>query len=313
MLRGLALAAIMIAALAFAGWAVMAETGPVAWVNALQMKIFGSYSIKITVLVLTMIVFALVSVLIGLWSAFIKPLLGSKLGEQFEAGLVKHAKALSEAEQKQVTKQQGLVAAIVLLAACWIASGGYYAWRLHQHDVDANAEYFRVDLATGDGSNAAGHDHLSVHGQYVWDATLSFRTGSAQKVEYSLIPIAGRGWKKGDPVPFVAKVDDASNFSYLQRQEADPYTFLAVPAGSVPTTAIGEFEKLGIPISDATRLLRVVPAHGGKPDFERELRGDRMNFWIFAAIGSFFCVAAIIALSVAMLLGRRRAPQGSPA
>ncbi|CAN5305189.1 hypothetical protein BH09PSE6_BH09PSE6_09720 [soil metagenome] len=295
MLRAFLLFLIIVLALGFGVWAIATDAGPIGWFNALQQSLTGSYSVKLSVLLFLIVICGVV------WGGgtlylVIRPMLGSRVTERLEASVAGGVQAMARTNNRPVTPMHVALAWLMLLPVAWACSYGWYWFKQREHQQDLIAQYASVDLGSNDGSAGEGHDHLAVRGRYLFDQTLTFREGNQKRPKYSLVPIVGRTWQSGQPVTYVARVDDVQAFMYERKNDKDPFTFLAAPEGDVPSVAAVEFEKMGTPVGPSTRLLRVVPSREGRPVLDGSAEHDFQTFqiygWICTGVIAFVMLAA---------------------
>jgi len=276
-------------------YAVVAETGPIGWFNYAQQSLFGSYSQKLTML--AAIVVSLV-VLAPLWLGI--DALGRRLG--VPDALPRLGAAPDPA--RPLSKRGFLLSSFVAIPLIWI--GGYAAWWYfqHQHHEDATATYEPLRLVRNQ-VPAPGTPWLAIDGRLLWQRTVALTKGSSQSVEYTLVPLVAEGWRDGEPVHFIARVDNSNRY-LAERATRAREVILARTDGPVAVPAAQEFLKMQVPTSDATRMLRLVPSERGAPAVRDSAESDWQAYLWLAGGGSVFYVFMMIVVALAIANGERK-------
>lgn len=243
-----------VALMGFSAYAAFGETGPIGWINAGQVAVFGSYSPKISAFVL-MAVVALPVVVI--W-AMVAP-------ASLQGNAQKLGTAIDTPVRPYLTIKSVLAGWVVFVAVVWAAAYGYAAWQQHTQSSGASAAYAPLELVPGMKDAAAGHDHLAVRGRLLGDHVVARKKGSSGSEATMLVPVVERGWREGDPVHFVVRLGadgDSTLRSVMQRPSE---SLLVRTDGSVPTLARQVFDRMRAPLADDAVALVLVAAQGGLP------------------------------------------------
>jgi hypothetical protein len=280
-----------VAYLALCIYAVTTETGPIGWLNYAQQSLFGAYSQKLTMLVAIVVS---VLVLAPLWRAI--DALARRMGI---ADRLPDVRTLTGADVP-VTNRGLLWACVVVIALIW--AGGYviYWWIEHQHREDAAAHYEPVELGRGSAAPTAAGPYLALRGRLLWERTVTLTTSSSSTPEYTLVPLVVRDWRDGEPVFFVARVDNSNRY-LAERSSRSGEVILARTDGQVAVPAAQEFAKMKVAVRDATVLLRLVPSEQGVPALPDTAEGD-WHVYLWLALG--FSVLYLLMTGV-MLLARQ--------
>ena len=300
--RWLSFAAVMVASLAFAAYGVMAETGPIGWLNYAQQSIFGAYSKKVSLLVA---LFGGFIVLALIWSGVER--LARRLG--FERALPSPAAILADADAP-VTTRGVLLSYLVIVPLIWIAGYAIYWWMRHEARADATAQYEPITLARGPLA-VSGNPYLALRGRLLWERTLDHTEGSSSTPDYSLVPIVEPDWQDGDPVRFVARIDNSNRYLVDTRRGRDSGVLLARTDGAVPVPAAQEFRKMRAPTSESASLLRLVPSQEGRPTLRDSGESDWNVYLILASIGTVLYVVFGTAIIAGTKLRQRRLAAGA--
>ena len=294
----LSFAAVIVVCLAFAAYGVIAETGPIGWLNYAQQSVFGAYSKKMSLLVLG--VGGLV-VLAGVWSAV--QWLAGRFG--LEKALPSPAAMLADADPP-VTTRGVYLSWLVVLPVIWIAGYAIYWWVQHEDRADASARYVPLTLARGTAAPVNGHPYLAVRGRLLWERTVTHSQGSGSTPDYTLVPLVEPGWQDGDPVLFIARVDNSNRYLVDAKRGRDSGVLLARTDGAVPVPAAQEFRKMQAPTSEAAMQLRLVPSQDGKPALRDSSESDWKVYLMLAGVGSVLYVVFSFVIIAATRLRQRR-------
>ena len=300
--RWLSFAAVMVACLALATYAAMAETGPIGWLNYAQQSIFGAYSKKLSLLV---VVIAGFIVLALIWVGVQR--LAGRLG--FEKALPSPAAILADANPP-VTTRGVLLSFLVIVPIIWIAGYAIYWWVRHEALADATAHYEPLTL-TRDPVAARGSPYLALRGRLLWERTLDHSEGSSSTPDYTLVPIVEPDWQDGDPVRFVARIDNSNRYLVDTRRGRDSGVLLARTDGAVPVPAAQEFRKMRAPTSESASLLRLVPSQDGRPTLRDSGDSDWNVYLILASIGTGLYIVFGMAIIAGTKVRQRRLAAGA--
>lgn len=282
--RGL-LVAVYVAVCAYA---VVAETGPIGWINYAQQSVLGSYSQKLTMLIA--IVASLV-VLAPLW--WLLGAIGRRLGVPDALPGPGHVAG----PPQPLSAKTLLLSSFVAIPLIWI--GGYAIWwyQQHEHQQDAAATYEPLRLERGRAAAAPASAYLSVSGRLLWERTVTLTKGSSGRVEYTLVPLVADGWRDNDPVPYVVRVDNANRY-LAERATRNREAVLGHAEGGVAVPAAQEFLKMQVPVIDATRQLRLVPSERGTPTIRDSAAEDfRIYLWLAAGFSVFYVFIMLVIIA----------------
>ncbi len=248
-------------------YGVMTGTGLGGWLNYAQEAIFGWSSTKVSVVLVVCLLGVLAVIAEFAW------IMASGLQYSFEQSLTyrliigaraaRNTPPASQGETLAATPApQGRVllrTAIILIVATWTIGFAIYWWYAAEQRQDASARYELIDLSDGAPMHRPIGSHIALQGGAPINATLvhETRSGGSTRQDYQLVPIASRGWVKGQAVTFVVKVKDRSELPY-------PIRFMARIDGPVPGPARLEFKKIGVPLGEPNYLLRPVKTRDGK-------------------------------------------------
>jgi hypothetical protein len=250
---------------AYALHGAITQTGVAGWLIYFQDTLLGGYYTLVSFL-LTWVLFAVPAMVA--WSRFANMVSrGSDTG--FTERLLFRGFGRREGEPPRVTtNRQMLIACAVLVVVTWAIGFAIYAWWAHGKREDATATYEPVTVTDGIAVPSLKGKHLSLVGDLRTDRALEDSYGG------SLLPVVSRGWKLGMPVTFILKVERPSDLPGRRRPQpynpakpVRPEPVLARVGGDVPVPATQYFKKMGVPLSERSYLLRLVPSEGGKPVF----------------------------------------------
>ena len=296
--RWLSFAVVIAVCLGFAAYGMIAETGPLGWLNYAQQSVFGAYSKKMSLLVL---VFGGLMVLALIWSGVER--LAARLG--FEKALPS-PKAMLAAADPPVTTRGVLLSCLIVVPLIWIAGYAIYWWVQHEARADAAAQYEPVTLARGAAPAASGNPYLALRGRLLWERTLVHSQGSSSTPDYTLVPLVAPDWQDGDPVPFVAKIDNSNRYLVDTRRGRDSGVLLARTDGAVPVPAAQEFRKMRAPTTESAALLRLVPSQDGKPSVRDSGERDWKIYLLLAGVCTgLYLVFGVVVIAATRLRQRR--------
>ncbi len=256
----------------------MTETGLGGWLNYVQQAIFGEYLVKASVILAV----GLVGVLAVLAEFAWNRVSGSRNG--FEQSIAyrflfgaRAPAATPPAPQRPANTpvSQGrmlLQTTAILVVATWTIGFAIYWWYETEQREDASAQYDPIDLSDGAPMHRPPGSHIALRGGVPLDIALVHQTGTrdSAREDYQLVPIASRGWVKGQPVAFVVKTKDRSELQDLiprpsaRGNQATTGILMARIDGPVPGPVTLEFKKIGVPLGDPNYLLRPVKTRDGK-------------------------------------------------
>jgi hypothetical protein len=267
---------IVLAVLAVCIHGLVTETGIVGWLNHAQQSMFGSYSLKVSLIVS---LFGLLFLGLGAWG-----LVARLLGVGDGAGLASMAE-LQAAANRPASAKGTLWVLVVLIAATWVIGFAVYTWFNQQQRTDANATYEPLVLADGVPLSAPTSTHLALRGDLLTRHALahSSGSGSSKREDFQLLPLAAPGWQPGKPVNFVVKIKGEWELpganSWPRPARGAPLPPLLVRLdGDVPVPAAQQFKKMGVPLAEPSYLLHVVPSKDGRADVKDS---SAENFQVF--------------------------------
>ena len=287
---------VLIAAyIAVCAYAVVAETGPIGWINYAQQSVFGAYSQKMTMLIA---IVASVVVLAPLWWAI------DALGRRLGVPDVLPGPAQLAEPAKPPSAKAFLLSSFVAIPLIFI--GGYAIWwyQQHEHQQDAAATYEPLRLVRGAPAPAASGAYVAVSGRLLWERTVSLTKGSSRTVEYTLVPLVAEGWRDHEPVPYVVRVDNSNRY-LAERATRGREAVLGHAEGGVAVPAAQEFLKMQVPVADATRQLRLVPSENGAPAV-RDSGAEDFQIYLVIATGLSVFYVLIMLVVVATHANMRR-------
>ena len=297
MIKGTLLVAGFAAWLAFVTYGVVAETGPIGWLNYAQQSVFGAYSRKFSFLVLLSGAFVLLG--LGWWIV-------DAVAERFGTARRLPAPATLLEVTDPPTTTRGLIwSCVVVVPLIWAGGYGVYAWAQNEDRADRTARYEPVDLAE---TAAAPQDktHLALRGRLLWERTVVRQKNQGSTPEETFVPVVGPRWKEGDEVTFIARMGPSER-SIIERGERRMAGVVLVRTdGAVPVPAAQEFRKMGAPNSDSATLLRVVLSQAGQPEVRDDAESDFRLYLYAAAFCSVFYVLFIGAVILGQALKARR-------
>ena len=273
-------------------YVMIGETGPIGWLNAAQLWAFGSYSRKMSLL-------AMIVIGVFLWVP-----IGLVIAS-FDDGRDRPAAHPSPPAKEHSTAWWGAVGFVVMMALVWAAAYGYVWWDLRQRSVDSLATYEPVELTGGMQSPGGGREHLALRGRVLGDHVVSRGSSNSTEVWQTLVPVVERGWREGDPVHFVIRLDKYGQGA-LREAARGSLPLLVRADGSVPTPALQVFDKMKSPIAaDAVAVVLVATERGLPAPVVQEL--DWSTAMVWAVVGSFCATLFLIAMLASPWLQARQA------
>ena len=277
-----------LAVVALAFYVTFAETGPIGWLNAGQMWVAGSYSPKLSVLALIVVV-GIPAILA--WNAL------------FPNGARGRSAEVAPVASRPPSRTALLAMTwLVLVSIIWIGAVGYRYWQQRQSDRDVAAEYAPIELAAGMTNAVGDHDHLALRGRVLGERTVAQRGDGDSSAHTLLVPIVERTWRPGDPVHFVVKVEGASTLPAALQVDGAP--ILVRSAGGVPVPALQVFERMKTPIAADALALVLVPSQDGRavattPGFSWE------GIVIWCSVGSLLVTLLLAMAAIVPALSER--------
>ena len=307
-LRDIVSTLIALAVAAYALHGVITQTGVAGWLIYFQDTLLGGHY-RLVSFALTWGLLAIPAMMA--WSAF-SNMVSRGPSTGFTERLLFRGFARREGEPPRVTSnRQMLIACAVLVVATWVVGYATYAWWAHGKREDAAATYEPVTLADGVAVPSLKGKHLALVGDLKTDRALEDGYGAL------LVPVVSRGWKPGMPVTFILKVDRPSDLPGRRRprpfnpaKPVGPEPVLARVGGDVPVPATQHYKKMGVPLSERSYLLRLVPSEEGKPVFGDsgdagldDLLAERFTWALYGCAG--VSVLWILFIPMAVLSERR--------
>jgi hypothetical protein len=284
------------------------QTGVVGWLIYFEDTLVGGHYPAFSALLTFVLLAAPAMIGWNLLSGMVS--LGRDTG--FTQRLLFRGFAKGQADPHRVTTNRELLIAWgILVVATWLIGYAVYAWWAHVQREDAAATYEPVTLSEGIAVPSLKGKHLALVGHPQTDLALVNSDGG------SLQPVVPRGWTPGMPVTFVLKVERPSDLPGVARprpfnldKPAPPEPLLARVGGDVPVPATQEFKKMGVPLSEHSSLLRLVPSEGGKPVFgdSRDARPDDLlaeRFTVFLYVCAGLSVLCTVIMAMAWAAAKR--------
>ena len=286
-------------------------TGPFGWLNYAQQAVFGSYSVNVSIL----LALGVVGVLAVLARVAWESVFGSR--DKDEQGIGSRILFGPKAAPATAPASQGrtlLQAAIIVVAATWTIGFALYWWYASEQREDASAQYEPLDLSGGAPLTRPRGSHIALRGGVPLDTVLIHRTGSGGSAteDYQLVPIARRGWVRGQPVVFVVKIKgdwelDPSPTPSALGNQGTARILMARIDGPVPVHAAQEFSKIGVRLDEPNYLLRPVKTRDGKVIMESV---EEAFVFFLAACGILTAMTCAI-MGGAWWIARAKAARGS--
>ncbi len=252
----------------FGAYGVFTNTGPVGGLNAFQQRIFGSYYALVS--------FAVMLAAFSIVGAIITDGLARLMGRKSDGVLDQVLLGPGAPTQAETPSAQGktfFLSGLIIILLTWSICGGLYWKKVQNVQEDAVATYESIVLTDGKPIPHFTGKHLSLRGipvselQVVHKSSKSVGTGE----DYRLLPVAGVGWKPGNSVNFIIKID-SSHPEPMPLKEVDwtprnprEVRMLVRVAGTVPAPAIPEFKKMEVPLATDAKLIIPVASKDGKP------------------------------------------------
>ncbi len=290
-----------IAAAAYGLHGLITDTGPAGWLNHLQQSVFGSYSMKMTVLALTAGVFAVMAIA---WRI-------ASIGLQDEPSVVLNSVAHgASGKPAGNTWQTFALVCAGFIVVTWAIGLGAVWWNNRIDREDSAATYEPVIASDNNPLPTAGGTHVALGGRLLRERVVEFSRGSSSSrtPSYYLVPVVAPGWREGQPASFVIKVDRMENLAVRgvptmsmmptmrtvparNLLEAPPARWLGRLEGQVPVPAAQEFKKMGVPLAEGGQLVRWVPSSEGRPAIRDEWAQQlEMTTYLCAGLTALFLV-----------------------
>lgn len=303
LLQRVVIAGVVLAGIAYFAYALATETGLVGWLNWGQQQLTGSYSLKVSAAVLTLVMTIGGAVLWGIASAL------GWLQPDPQADRVVFGTTAPGAPPQPMSAGMLFGVGLALAAVAWAIGLGWYAWSGWQQRSDQQASYEPMILRDGEAPQRPAGRHLALQGRLLGDHVLTHAkgSGSTKREDYHLVPIASPGWVAGQPAPYVVKVDRLEalrDYAEASRRGGGAPLLVRLD-GTPPVPAVQQWEKSGVPLAPGAQLLAVVPSADGRP-----LVRDRPehDWWIVLILcGGISAILAIV-MPVAWWRGLRATP-----
>ncbi|GAA0769567.1 hypothetical protein LRH25_02580 [Ideonella azotifigens] len=279
-MRGFIVILLVVAVLAFSGYATFGETGPIGWLNAAQASRDGSYSRAISAIVLLL---AICLVVLGVLQVltFFQNIWRARSGQAAPPAApapVRIAPAPAAAAAAPMAPvvpkpapsgwRMGLTVWAACIALTWICVFAWYGWDWHLRRADVVSAYAPLQLSRGgDPVHPGSGSHLALQGGLLWDHALTRRSSkSGGAVQAIFVPVAAADWRQGDRVDFVAQFDSTQQLYDFQRSSgAADATLLVRVDGAVPAATRPVFERDGVLVADNAVLVTAVASQAGRP------------------------------------------------
>lgn len=280
-------------------YAALADTGPVGWINYAQQSIFGSSSTKVTILVALCVAMV---VLVPIWSWIDNREYALRLrSSPAVAGTV-----TATATKPRWSNQKIFLFSIpIVIPLIWGMGYAMVRWFEHQQHEDMAATYEPIRLARDQAATVPAGRHLQVAGQLLWQRTVTFQREHSVP-EYFLVPLVAEGWRPGDPVPLVLKVDGSDKYQ-AERVSRDHETVLGETGGALSVSATQEFAKMRVVATDATLLMRFVPSAKGAPAIADAAESYWEGYLVLAGILTAIYLLVMILSTVMLTMQDRKA------
>lgn len=290
--------AILVIVLGVGGYSYHASetgTGPIGWLDYAQRAIFGSYSETGSYLLALFLVFALAALALAVWKKVFKSRHRDKrgAGPRIPSG--------TRATPSAALAPRGRMVFLILiffLAATWAIGFALYWSYATEQRKNASAQYTHIDLGDGAPVRQPLGSHIELRGGVPLDATLVHLVDKHdldwQSNEF--VPIASRGWVKGQAVTFVVKFAGRSEVpptgAAARDHQAITGVIVAQIDGPVPGPVALEFKKIGVPLGEPNYLLRLVEARDAKAITKAV--EERFRFFLVACglLSAIFCIFA---------------------
>jgi hypothetical protein len=287
-------------------YGMVTDTGPAGWINYVQQNLIGSYSMKMTMLVLMVGV-----TLIGVAAAWV----AEKLGLDQAGGGDSVAAKVATIDDQPKGWRGWLTFGAAAIALTWLIGYAVYWWNVRTDAEDTGAEYERIALADPAQVSAARSTHVALMGEPLAAHYLSHKKRSSSSTpDYHLVPVVAPGWKEGQAVGYVLKTSNlpalGPAFGGMRRfvrpgaPAPAPEPILGRIEGDVPVPAAKALEKAGVPLTKDARLVRFIPSRDGAPDMRDSRQED---FMIFLALCGGISVIWALVTVIAGVAAQRRA------
>lgn len=284
---------------------VFTNIGPVGWLNAVQQRFFGSYY--------SLVSFAVVVAAVSVTGAMLWDGLARLRGKQPDGVLDQVLYGPQTSTQAQAAPSAHgttfFLSALAISVLTWSICGGLYWKKIQNLKEDASATYEPIVLSEGTPIPAFQGRHLSLRGILVNELQVVHKTGKSvggDGKDYRLMPLVGVGWKPERPASFILKLDSA-HVEPMPIKEADwkqrnprEIRMLVRLAGTVPTPAVSEFKKIGVPLSADASLIIPVASQNGRP-----VMADTSTDLFFLKISCIGITFISAIMSLALWLRRR--------
>jgi hypothetical protein len=276
------------------------DRGVGGWLNYLQQSLFGSYYFEVSLLVLV----------VGLTAAgaAVSALLTRVLGPGQRAARPRSDRHSSAPSPPAARRTRRWIFA-AMIAATWIVGLAFYGCHASQLRRDATASYQRLALTDDAPAPRPSGSHVALRGRWLTEQTIVHRTGDRE--DFTLVPVVAPHWQPGTPVTFVAKVHSVSDLPGTRRSRAmtvsgeEDEALLARLDGAVPVAAAQLLARAGVPLTEPSYLLHVVPSLHGAATVGDTSAEDR---WLLTvACGGMTLILGIFFV-VAQRADRARAP-----
>jgi hypothetical protein len=272
----------IIAVLAFSLYATIGETGPIGWINAAQARSDGTYSRAISAFVLLIGVCLIVMggiYVIEFFQKIRRAVLGPVAARPASVAApaatpVPTDSAAKVAPLKEPTSgpsgwRMGLAVWAVFHSLVWGCLFAWYGWDWHLRRADVVSTYVPMQLSRGvEPTHPDGGSHLALlGGTPLWDHAVTRRSSKSSNVANAIyVPLATADWRMGDPVYFVAQLDNEQQLYDLQRAAGgvDEPVLVRVD-GAVAGAARPVFERNGVPVGDSAVAVTAVMSRAGRP------------------------------------------------
>jgi hypothetical protein len=242
---------------------MITSTGLIGWLEVAQQSLFGSYSMKLSMLVAIVVV--VIPALV----------IGSGQADPLGPGAV-----MQRGANAPLSTRGQIIMCAVAVALVWIAGFTARTWYIERARADAEATYVPLRLETGDVSTPPA-DHVALYGKALDNAIVASRSGSGSSArdDHFFIPIVARDWQPGQPVRYVLKSETSvltDRASLVPRfapvlpgaapAPAPPeYPVLARPGGALPVPAQQALANMGLVLGEPQFLLDRIDSYQGKP------------------------------------------------
>lgn len=287
-------AAILLMVLGVGGYCSYAHvtgTGPIGWLNYAQRAIFGSYSETGSYILAVFLLIALAILALAAWE---------KVGKSRPRGKKRKGPRTRATPPPAPAPplRMALQIMIFFLLATWAIGFALY-WSYATEQRENAGRYTPVDLSGGaplprplgslielrGGVPLDALVHLVEEDDLVWRAN-------------RFVPIASRGWVKGQAVTFVVMLKGSSELTKrlaaAQDMQVPAGILMARITGPVPGPEALEFKQRGIQLGEPNYLLRLVQT----TDTRLIMKSIEEHFMLFLGacglLSTSFCLTAVI-------------------